>query len=181
MCVDWQAHAFDCLLIRTESISRLLRAIVGVVWGCWRVNGTRESFMARSDSEGKKLVFLEMNYIPWGVWSNKSTSNIVPPRVADGMRVDDPIGWSCSCIKASSVPAPSKVPEEDLCVWRDKQNTMGRFIISDSHFRVGGFVRSVPRLGNPCLGQLMKSRAKAQEINRYRGELGLPPITPHEL
>jgi len=75
---------------------------------------------------------------------------------------DIPIDWSTSYIRATEAACSDTILKKDAIFWNGRQKEKGRYVISDSHFKVGGCVRSVPRIGDPSASELMKS------VNRNR-------------
>lgn len=88
----------------------------------------------------------------------------------------NPMEWSVSYVRPNKTPGSAKVTDDDVSHWREKQKILGRYVISDSHFQMGGNLRSVPKLGDPELSQLKKSRLFLNDLNRKRTELGLPEV-----
>jgi|LauGreDrversion4_2_1035121.scaffolds.fasta_scaffold58861_3 hypothetical protein len=86
----------------------------------------------------------------------------------------NPLRWSVSYVRPSTSQRMDPVPKEDVIHWRKQQYSQGRFVIADTHFRIGGFLRSVPKLGNPDLSEFRKSRFFTMELDRKRSALGLP-------
>ena len=92
----------------------------------------------------------------------------------------NPLRWSVSFVRPTSSIRSEQVCKEDVNHWRQRQYSEGRYVIDDSHFRIGGFLRSVPKLGHPESSELMKSRISAKELDKKRSELGLPELVSYK-
>jgi hypothetical protein len=90
-----------------------------------------------------------------------------------------PLRCSVSYVRPSFSNRSEPVSKEDVNHWRQRQYSEGRYVIDDSHFRIGGFLRSVPKLGHPDSSELMKSRIAAKELDKKRSELGLPELVTY--
>jgi hypothetical protein len=52
-----------------------------------------------------------------------------------------------SYVRAVEGRKPSSVDDNGEKIrWKEREIASGRFIVSDSHFAIGGYIRSVPRL-----------------------------------
>ena len=88
----------------------------------------------------------------------------------------NPVHWSVSYVRPTEYPAVPNINEKDIARWREHQELLGRFVITDSHFKIGGFLRSVPKLGDPDRSDLMQSRLRVKNLNKQRKELGLQEL-----
>jgi hypothetical protein len=86
---------------------------------------------------------------------------------------DIPIDWSTSYVRPSSDANGAGMTREEIAVWYQRQKEKGRYVISDSHFKIGGCVRSVPRLNEPAQSAVMQRTLAAERDQYYRSQLSL--------
>ncbi len=57
--------------------------------------------------------------------------------------------------------AANKLSQNDSYKWQVEQAALGRYVIQDEHFAIGGHIRSVPKLGDPNNSALLKRRMES--------------------
>ena len=84
-----------------------------------------------------------------------------------------PLDWSTSLVRAGHGKQSKLAGSVDIRAWMKRQKRAGRFVISDSHFKIGKNLRSVPILGDPSQCSLVKRRKLEAKIKENRKALNL--------
>ena len=105
---------------------------------------------------------------PESMWISKLFNHVFNRSPTESSQADLlPLQISTSVVRAiDGKKLALRSPEVDLREWKTAQLSSGRFIVSDSHFRLGKHTRSVPRLEDITLeGVLQRRQALAKDRN----------------